>query len=224
VFIMKTLNVRKMSGAAVQAGFTIIELVVVILLLGILTATALPRFLDVTDEAHTAVVDGVVAGLNTGIGLYRAAWFASGQLPSNVPQFGPGTMDASAKGYPVGSVTNSQVISESADCVEIFNGLLQSGRPSVATAIYNATPATLEANIEAAASATTDFVVMTSSVPTGTPVASTGCLFYYVGQYKRGDLPAPTGTIGPARTIPLISYVLDTGEVTTSTLTLNLDP
>ena len=40
-----------------QDGFTIIELVVVILLLGILAATALPRFMDVTDEAHDAVVE-----------------------------------------------------------------------------------------------------------------------------------------------------------------------
>ena len=46
---MKSLNIKKAGGAS-QAGFTIIELVVVILLLGILTATALPRFLDLSDE------------------------------------------------------------------------------------------------------------------------------------------------------------------------------
>ena len=57
---------------ATQDGFTIIELIVVILLLGILTATALPRFLDVTDEAHDAVVDAVFGGLTTGVTLFRA--------------------------------------------------------------------------------------------------------------------------------------------------------
>ena len=62
-----------------QSGFTIIELVVVIILLGIMAATALPRFMDVTDEAHDSVVQGVYGGLQSGISLYHAQWVAEGQ-------------------------------------------------------------------------------------------------------------------------------------------------
>lgn len=37
-----------------QTGFSLIELVIVIVVLGILAVTALPRFLDVTEEANAA--------------------------------------------------------------------------------------------------------------------------------------------------------------------------
>ncbi|MBT4210454.1 MAG: type II secretion system protein, partial [Porticoccaceae bacterium] len=84
-----------------QSGFTIIELVVVILLLGILTATALPRFLDVTDEAHAAVIDATRSGLLTGGALFRAQWIAEGQPTANIG-FGDGTIDATVTGYPAG--------------------------------------------------------------------------------------------------------------------------
>ncbi len=42
-----------------QGGFTLIELVIVIVLLGILAAVAVPRFLDLSEEAADAACDGV---------------------------------------------------------------------------------------------------------------------------------------------------------------------
>lgn len=48
-----------------QAGFTLIELVVVIVILGILAATALPKFVDLSSDAYAAAAQGIAGGLSS---------------------------------------------------------------------------------------------------------------------------------------------------------------
>ncbi|MBN2427490.1 MAG: type II secretion system protein [Deltaproteobacteria bacterium] len=48
-----------------EKGFTLIELVMVIVILGILTAVAVPKFIDLRAEAKDAALQGVVAGISS---------------------------------------------------------------------------------------------------------------------------------------------------------------
>ena len=75
-----------------QTGFSLIELVIVIVVLGILAVTALPRFLDVTEEAKNASVEGVSGGFATGVLLVRARqlrWSGRRDLPVRLERSGP---------------------------------------------------------------------------------------------------------------------------------------
>ncbi|MEH6649052.1 MAG: prepilin-type N-terminal cleavage/methylation domain-containing protein [Motiliproteus sp.] len=126
------------------SGFTIIELIVVIALLGILSAVALPRFINVTDDAHTAAVSGAGAGFATGVALIRAQAIAEATASgAEVSGFGDGTMFVNASEAPMSS-TNSNTL----DCVEVWEGLLQTNAPTVSGADSDYTTSESVADIE----------------------------------------------------------------------------
>lgn len=137
---MDTMQSIPMAGS--HRGFTIIELVVVILLLGILTATALPRFLDLNTEAHDAVIDGVEGGLRTGVALFRAQYIAAGSPGAGTELNDFGGVPANAAGYPGGDGVNTDSDPDGtfnmgtpadahASCAAIYLGLLQGGAPTI---------------------------------------------------------------------------------------------
>lgn len=61
-----------------QAGFTLIELVIVIVILGILAATALPRFSDLSTDARVAAVSGLAGSIRSAASISRATQLAKG--------------------------------------------------------------------------------------------------------------------------------------------------
>lgn len=77
-----------------RRGFTMIELVLVITILGILAVSALPNFIDVATKARQASRDGVSGAVRAGIALYRA----DDLVRNGPPGIYPAALDAVANG------------------------------------------------------------------------------------------------------------------------------
>ncbi len=56
-----------------QGGFTLIELVMVIVILGILAAAVVPNFVNLKDEARQAAVEGVAGSISSAFAINYAA-------------------------------------------------------------------------------------------------------------------------------------------------------
>jgi MSHA pilin protein MshA len=81
-----------------QRGFTLIELVVVIVILGILAAFALPRFMGLEVQARKASVNGLEGSIRSAAALAHSVWLANGGIGNQVTI--EGTPYAMAFGYP----------------------------------------------------------------------------------------------------------------------------
>lgn len=82
-----------------QRGFTLIELVLVITVLGILAVAAMPQFIDVSTRAAQSARDGVVGAVQNGISISRA----NDLVQNGPPGIYPATLDAAAAGSTAGT-------------------------------------------------------------------------------------------------------------------------
>ncbi len=125
------------------SGYTLIELVVVIVVLGILSVTALPRFLNFSSDANVSVVKGTAGALQSSVDLAHSKWIAIGApteitARDNVQLFGSdpsGTIDYNDSGWPAQSYSGTDTVlstSNNDDCISLWETLLSEGSGSLA--------------------------------------------------------------------------------------------
>ncbi|KIP70507.1 MULTISPECIES: type II secretion system protein [Vibrio] len=119
-----------------SCGFTLLELIIAIVILGILAVVAAPRFLNLQDDAYEAKMEAIADQFETAVRFTQSQWLVNGGTPEaqqNIDGYGGGELDVNEFGFPLGTdkgnrngvIGNPHNIGQgNAGCIAVWQALL----------------------------------------------------------------------------------------------------
>lgn len=121
--MIRTLKAHRMS---LDHGFTMVELAVVVVLMGVMAATVLPKFVDLSALAYRAVAADAHGSIKSALAMTHAKWLTSGR-PGYLSFDTAGGMTklyVNSAGYPVSTNGMTSISGQNGNCVAVLNALL----------------------------------------------------------------------------------------------------
>ncbi len=115
-------------------GFSLIELITVIIIAGIIAAIAIPKFFDLSGNAESAKLQTIANSFATGVSLVHSSWLSEGGDSSvnTVTSESGQTIGVSDEGWPENTQdTGGDGGFTVTECVNLFSGLIKNP-PSIA--------------------------------------------------------------------------------------------
>ena len=115
-------SINLLKGMNQVKGFTLIELVVVIVVLGVLSVTAVPKFIDLTGDSRKSVMQGLKASIQSATNLIHAKALIANKISGSGVVEANGVYYAVVNSYP----STHNIGTGSGDSAENASGIIYS--------------------------------------------------------------------------------------------------